>query len=117
LGKYNLEERDNLLRRIVEVTTAMIEGDKSFIVGARALYGLTSAPHVRDIIDSRIWAAIDSETDALPVGPERDHWELEALAKLTGKIQRAENWARDFGLQECIALREFCLSKIGDLDP
>jgi hypothetical protein len=93
----------------------MIDNEMSFIIGARTLHSLTSTQHLRGVRDSRVWSVIDSETDALPVGPERFHWNADALAKLEGEIHRAESWARAFGLEECVELRDFCASKIGKL--
>jgi hypothetical protein len=47
---------------------------------------------------------IASETDRYPLGAEREFWAEEALVRLQPEIERAEGWARAFGLDTCRAI-------------
>jgi hypothetical protein len=49
--------------------------------------------------DFLVFVAIDSETDGLPIGPVRDRWLAAALAEKEDAIERARDWAREFGLE------------------
>src|SRR5664279_2506097 len=42
-----------------------------------------------------LFVGIESETDALPIGEERQHWSSEALARLEPDLQRARAWAQE----------------------
>ncbi|HET9229281.1 MAG TPA: hypothetical protein VFR31_21560, partial [Thermoanaerobaculia bacterium] len=53
-----------------------------------------NVPEDEDVI---AFVAIDSETDALPVGAERRNWAPEALERYAPKIAAAEEWARAYG--------------------
>jgi len=44
---------------------------------------------------------IDSETEALPLGEMRVHWQQTALEGLQPEIDRMEAWARRFGEPYC----------------
>jgi hypothetical protein len=51
-----------------------------------------------------IFTAIDSETDALPLGEVRQYWDQAALERLEPDIREAERWAREAGRSACISL-------------
>lgn len=84
--------------KIAEAATAMLEGKMSFIEGARRICGLRFKAELSnsdpDIVP---FVAIDSETDALPLGDVRQLWAPDALAKLQPEIDKAESWARSVG--------------------
>jgi hypothetical protein len=92
--------------RLLIVSTArdMCEGRISFIEGAREILSLAHAIGLSDDPDIVAFVAVDSETDALPMGSVRNLWQPEALEKLQPEIERAETWARDTCLKQCQAL-------------
>ena len=47
--------------------------------------------------DYRTFRGHRPETDALPLGRVRQHWAPDALADKAPEIERAEQWAFDFG--------------------
>jgi hypothetical protein len=49
---------------------------------------------------------IGSETQHLPLGSERTYWDSEALRGKDAAIERAESWAREFGLNTCRLITE-----------
>ena len=98
---HDPEERE-ARTEIAEVARAMMRGDLSFIVGARRLLYLKAIGRVDDDDpDFDPFIVIDSETDALPIGAERDRWAEYALDCLQPEIARAEKWAQEFGRPHC----------------
>ena len=68
------------------------------ILAARELLGLMVRLDVpREDPDFATFVLIESETDALPVGPERREWAPDALERLAVDIARSERWARETG--------------------
>jgi hypothetical protein len=47
------------------------------------------------------FVGIDSETEALPFGEMRAHWQPAALEALQPEIDHSEAWARRFGEPYC----------------
>jgi hypothetical protein len=95
---YDLEQVEEARRRMAELLNSMLRGDLSFIEGSRDLWRLASFANLpENDKDVTAFLAIDSETDALPVGRDRQHWAPEALERKAPEIAAAESWARSFG--------------------
>lgn len=89
-------------RKIAETAAQMLAGTISFIVGARRISRFGYEAGIHDDPDILPFIGIDSETDALPLDPEiRRHWSPVALEKLQPEIDRAEEWAKQFGTPYC----------------
>jgi hypothetical protein len=92
-------------RQVVSTAQAMLDGELSFLIGSRRLAALR---HETDTAagdaDFLIFLAIDSETDALPLGAVREHWDRAALARLEPEIEEAERWASTVGADACRSL-------------
>jgi hypothetical protein len=100
------QEAEDARRTIGEIAKAMLAGETSFLSGSRKINALrfpARLDHDQDVIP---FVAIDSETDALPLGPVRAHWNADALRRLEPEIERAEIWAREFGSEACRKLVE-----------
>jgi hypothetical protein len=82
---------------IAQHARAMLDGKLSFIEGARKIAGARFAAGLDHDPDILVFAAIESDTDALPIGQVRESWQAEALAKAQPEIERAEKWAREMG--------------------
>jgi hypothetical protein len=83
----------------------MLDGRLSFLIGSRQLAVLRHETDITDDdADFLIFVAIDSETDAFPLGSVREHWDPFALAKLEPKIKEAELWASSVGADACRSL-------------
>jgi hypothetical protein len=52
---------------------------------------------MKETTDFRPFIGIDSETEALPFGKMRAHWQPAALEALQPEIDRMETWAQQFG--------------------
>jgi hypothetical protein len=85
----------------------MLAGKLSYIEGARKIVamGTTARLDERDG-DLLPFVGIVSETDALPFGEMRKHWQAAALGALQPEIDQKEAWARGFGEPHCRNLVE-----------
>ena len=95
MNRYNLPEFNAVRSAFVMMAHALAAGRAPIIEGARHLCntGRTLGIDARDV-DFRTIIACVSETDALPAGPERRHWDAAALEAKAGEIADAEaRWA------------------------
>ena len=82
----------------VSIAKSVLAGALSPILGARRILGLRWKLGLpENDADIRCFQGLDSETDALPVGPEREQWAEAALQRKQDEIRRADTWAREFG--------------------
>lgn len=91
-------------KRIVKTARAMLAGELSFILGSRTLAALGHESGYDNDSDFNMFISIDSDTDALPIGQVREHWDKSALEKLEPEIQAAEAWAKEHGEAACASL-------------
>jgi hypothetical protein len=76
--------------QIVATAQAMLNREISCLAGTRKLAALRHDAGVRDDDpDFMVFVAIDSDTDALPIGAARAYWREDALARLEPEIQAA----------------------------
>lgn len=95
----------SIRRQVVDTASAMLEAHTSFLAGARKLAALRHDAGVDDNDpDFMVFVAIDSDTDALPIGAVRAHWHEDALARLESEIEAAEAWAFEHGAAACASL-------------
>ena len=80
----------------------MLAGRLTFVEGARKIVAAGWAARLdeRDP-DWLPFIGIASETEALPFGAMRAHWQQAALDALQPEIDRMETWARRFGEPHC----------------
>jgi hypothetical protein len=91
--------------QIVSVARLMLEGTRSFIEGAREINSLRHEAEVAESdADFDVFVAIDSETDALPIGNVRKYWSPTALERLAPTVRDSESWAREVGTKACHAI-------------
>ncbi len=84
----------------------MLEGRLTWLEGARVLVALRSEVGLEDDADFGPFVLIESETDHLPIGPQRVHWSEEALFRKESDVRRAEEWAKQTALKEAQRLVE-----------
>jgi hypothetical protein len=80
------------------VARQVVSGEVSAVQGARLIVGLGGLELSEKDEDLQALRLVDSETDHLPVGDERQHWAPAALAEKAGELARAEKWAREVAL-------------------
>jgi hypothetical protein len=91
----------------VHAAQTILAGEVGLIQGVRHLTGIGHRL-VRDLWadpDFSILGAIDSETDDLPVGQVRAHWNPAALAAKDREIADYESKVRDAVLAACRSIR------------
>lgn len=94
-------------RVIVKAAQDMLAGTLTYIEGARRIVAAATAARLNERdADLRPFIGIDSETDSLPLGEMRKHWQLAALIALQSEINVKEAWAREFGQTHCRNLVE-----------
>ena len=80
---------------MVETARAMLSGALSFLEGARSIAALSHDAGLGHLDNDIVpFVAVESETDAFPLGSQRQYWQPEALAKLGPEIDRWEAFAR-----------------------
>jgi len=88
--------------RAAEIADSIISGSMPVLEGCHLLDALKSVVEVPDNDpDFLAFNVIQSETDALPIGPAREHWAPDALLKLESELRSAADWARPIALPAC----------------
>jgi hypothetical protein len=102
--------------KVVETAQAMLDGQMSYLLGARRLDSLRHDVSVRDDdADFIVFVAIASDTDDYPLGPVCELWDKRALARLQPEIEAAERWAKEQSMSTCETRSTFCLEPIQDV--
>jgi hypothetical protein len=98
---------DNQQAKVVEIASKMIDGQIGIIDGSRQLSGLYhSVSNLSFDEDFIVFVAINSETDNLPIGSERQYWADSALAMKDEEIKNAELLYKEHALAACKKLIE-----------
>lgn len=91
--------------RILECAKRMLRGQVSYCEGSVEISTLhLEAELPAEDDDIAPFLLIASETDDIPVGPVREWWTEEAIAKLGPRMASAERWAREVGGPACASL-------------
>jgi hypothetical protein len=80
---------------IIRIATAIFNNEIELILGTRQIL-----PHLRAVLADRnpdltFFVGLDSETDHLPVGSERKHWNHEAILAKDRELAKYEDFYRD----------------------
>jgi hypothetical protein len=87
---------------IFDAAQGMLAGKLSYIEGARKIVASWWMSKLDQWdADFLPFVAINSETEALPFGKMRAHWQAAALEALQPEIDRMETWARECGEPHC----------------
>jgi len=98
---------DSVRARIVEAAQAMLDGNLSYLLGARRMDSLRHEAKVKsNDEDFMVFVAIASDTDDYPLGSVRDLWDKNALEKLQPEIDETEAWAKENAKAICVKLIE-----------
>jgi hypothetical protein len=86
----------------VAIALGVLAGTVELLEGTRLLTGLLARLGLDwDDPEYHAFAVIASGTDALPIGPERQLWATEALARHEPDLERARTWATPIALPAC----------------
>ncbi len=90
--------------RIGAAAKAMLSGECSYIEGVRTICGLFQKARIDQFDEPFVtFVAIDSETDAVPIGRFREQWHPDAKIKFEAEWSKAESYARSVGEPACQA--------------
>jgi hypothetical protein len=93
--------------RILKTAQEMLTGKLSYIEGARKIIATGKAARLDEWDPDLVpFVGIVSETDALPFGEMREHWQAAALDALQPEIDQKEAWACGLGEFHCRRLVE-----------
>lgn len=98
---YNQEHREWAGRKVVAAAKSILSGELGIVAGARHLakwrFDL-GAEHDPDLM---FFVGVDSETDHLPVGDARSHWDAQALKQKDEEMRSFEATFREEALRAC----------------
>jgi hypothetical protein len=86
---FNLEKKRGLVDQLLANANAFLAGQVGALETARSLAGFTGIDAQLDEV-LVTFIAVDSETDALPLGEVRKFWNQEALKRQDIEIAKAE---------------------------
>jgi hypothetical protein len=96
------EYLENERLKLTEILAKVIDGKYSILLAARQIVQLF---HEIDFDendkDLLVFIGIDSESDNLPIGPEKTYWSEDALRNKEKEIEKTEKWALDVGIEAC----------------
>lgn len=103
MTRINLVIVEDARRRAAALAQDVLDGNLPLLAAAPDITRLLHTGELsEDDKDLRAFVVIDSETDALPVTPQaRALWDADVLREKEKEIEKAELWAREFGLQAC----------------
>ena len=95
-------EIEQARERIGTTAREMLADDCSYIEGSRQIVALLHRARIDQFTQPFVvFVAIDSETDAVPIGELREGWHPEAKIKLQPEWDEAENYAKTYGQSAC----------------
>jgi hypothetical protein len=102
--RCNLEYREAVRTQMLTLAKEVVSGNIGIVVVARELSGFRDGvePEIGRLLD--VFVGLNSETDALPVGPERSLWNAEALARKDEEIRAIEQQWRDRAVNAAMQL-------------
>ena len=101
---YNEEHRRLASAKIVAVAQSILSGELGIVAGSRQLAALRSDVGADRDSDFLFFVAVDSETDHLPLGDARSHWNPDALKVKDEELRNFEASARNSALEICRSL-------------
>ncbi len=95
MSKYDTERQREIRVHILSIARQLIAAEIGVIAASRELGYLRNEVEPRLARVLLTFTAIDSETDALPVGSVREEWSRDALMRKDKEITEAEDFYRD----------------------
>lgn len=103
---YNEEHLQWLSSKIIEIARRILSGEVDIVGGARDLARVShqlGADHDPDFV---FFIGLDSETDHLPIGDVRQHWNPEVLRAKDAELAAHEAKVRERTFEVCQRLIE-----------
>ncbi|MGA2868920.1 MAG: DUF2489 domain-containing protein [Verrucomicrobiota bacterium] len=101
---YNEEHRQYLSRKVVAAAQSILSGELGVVAGALRLFSLAHEVGVKGDADFNLFIGIVSETDHLPLGEARQHWNPDALLAKDAELADYEARVRERAFAACRSL-------------
>ncbi|MGY2735707.1 hypothetical protein [Sphingomonas sp. UYP23] len=99
---------EQMRAKIIDTARRMLAGQLPYIEGVRAICEMLSDARLSNLEEPFVgFTAVDSETDAVPIGDVRERWHPEAKIKLAAEWERAELYAKSICEPACRAAIEW----------
>ena len=98
---YNEEHLQWLSNKIVEIARNILSGEVGIVAGARKFGGVRHQVGDDHDPDFLFFTAVDSETDHLPIGEVRQHWNSEVLRAKDAELAAYEAEVRERAFEAC----------------
>lgn len=104
VNEYDADREEQIRVRILCVAKQLLIGEIGVIAASRELgrFRHEVEPPLANVLVT--FTAIDSETDALPVGDVRKEWSPDALKRKDKEITEAEDFYRDIAIDAATEL-------------
>jgi hypothetical protein len=104
VSQYDAERKEKSRVHILRIARQLIAGEIGIIAASRERGCLRyeTEPQLATVLVT--FTAIDSETDALPVGDVRKEWSPDALERKDKEIAEAENFYRESAINAAAEL-------------
>lgn len=104
MSKYDADRQEQIRVRILRVARELVIGEIGVIAASRELGHLRHEvePLLANVLVT--FTAIDSETDALPVGDVRKEWSPDVLKRKDKEIAEAEDFYRESAINAATEL-------------
>lgn len=99
---------EQMRAKIIDTARRMLAGQLSYIEGVRGICGMLSDAQLDNLEEPFVgFTAIDSETDAVPIGDIRERWHPEVKIRLAAEWEQAELYAQSISEPACKAAIEW----------
>ena len=101
---------------MLDVIDSVLSGESDILAAPRELrpYFRVFGPAYEDL-DMNLLTIIDGETEALPLGRERELWDPDALDRKEPEVARAREWALQQGLRKALEnVRKRVVEELGE---
>jgi len=103
---HNDEHEQYLRAKVVAVARSILAGEVGIVAGARQFGRVTHRVGVGSDPDFIFFIGVDSETDHLPLGDVRQHWNPDALLAKDAELADYETRVRERAFAACRSLIE-----------
>lgn len=106
--RWSLEEQERAQRAVADLARRMLDGELGVIAGAREMWRMATGvvDDVWEDDDFAVFAALDTETDHLPIETQRALWDEAAFAEREITVARIEDANRESVFAACRSLLE-----------
>ena len=110
-----IDNKTRLYTEAVSAARGILNGQVGVIEGSRNLAALSRKFSADKRERFLLFIGIDSESDNLAIGPERQYWAEEALVKQDTEIENAEDYYKEDVFNACRALISLLESDLATL--